>query len=353
MANILGKILGKKEMIKIGSITSITGDFAYYGELEKMGIDLALEEINKNGGINGMPLEIVREDDQSDPIRSVEVLNKLIHVDKIQAVIGSITSDEVIAQAPFIEKNKVAFLTAIANSGQIPAAGGYIFRIFPTTDQEGKNLVEAAVRRGKKTAAIIYINNAYGLELTKTIRREAALAGIEVLVAEGYKKDANDFRGQLRRVQEKNPNAVFLLGFPRDMGLILKQANDLKLGTDFFAPATFEKLVIETIAGEAAEGLVYVMPVDTFSDEFTRNFKKKYGKDPNFVNALNYDALNLLVVAIERSGYNGEAIRNELLKVADYPGASGIITFDETGQAINRPLEVKTIKEGEAVNYQQ
>ena len=347
------KELYQEETVKIGSITSITGEYAYYGELEKRGIDLALEEINKNGGINGLPVEIVREDDQGDPIRSVEVLNKLIQVDKIQAVIGSITSDEVIAQAPFIEKNKIAFLTAIANSGEIPAAGGYIFRIFPTTDQEGKNLVEAAARRGNKTGAIVYINNAYGLDLTKTIRREAPLAGIEILAAEGYKKDAKDFGGQLSRVREKNPNTIFLLGFPRDMGLILKQAKDMNLSTDFFAPATFENPVIKTIAGAGAEGIVYVMPVDTFSAAFTDNFKKKFGKDPNFVNALNYDALNLLAGAIGRAGYNGEAIKNELLKVADYPGASGNITFDETGQAINRPLKVKTIKEGESVNYQQ
>jgi branched-chain amino acid transport system substrate-binding protein len=353
MAKFLDKFLGKIEPIKIGNLTPLSGEYAYFGEWEKEGIDLALEEINKKGGINGHPVVVVREDDQADPVASVQALNKLILTEKVQAVIGPINSDSVIANAPFAEKNQVVLLTAIAGAFNIPAGGGYIFRIFPTTEQEGKSLVAAAITRGNKTAAIIYINNAYGLELAKTVRRESASGGIEVLVTEGYKKDENDFGGQLTRIKEKNPHMVFLLGYPRDMGLILKQAKELGLLTDFFAPDTFEDPTVRSIAGIAAEGIVYVLPNDTFSAAFMNNFKKKYGKEPNFVDALSYDALNLLALAIKRGGNNGQAIKNELQKIKDYQGASGNITFDESGQAINRPLTLKVVREGIAIPYQQ
>ncbi len=341
MAKILDKILGKKETVKIGSLSPLTGQFAYYGEWEKQGTDLAVEEINKKGGINGQPVEIVREDDQADPVQSVQAFNKLILVDKIQAVIGSLASEAVLADAPFANKNKVVLLTAIAGATGPHAPGGYVFRIFPSATEEGESLVAEAARRGNKTAAIIYINNAYGLELAKTVRRESPTAGIEILATEGYRKDETDFGGQLGRIKEKNPHTVFLLGYPKDMGLILKQARELDLRTDFFAPDTFSDPSIKSIAGPAAEGIVYVMPSEIFTSEFTSSFKKKYGRQPNYIDAMGYDAVNLLARAISRGGYRGEAIRDELLKIKDYAGVSGNITFDAGGAAINRPLTVK------------
>jgi len=102
MADFLGKIFGKKEAVKIGNLTPLSGDYAYYGEWEKRGIDLALGEINKSGGINGREVEIVRVDDRADPVACVEALNGLIHIHKVQVIVGPIGSDSVIADAPLI-----------------------------------------------------------------------------------------------------------------------------------------------------------------------------------------------------------------------------------------------------------
>jgi len=353
MAKLADKLLDKKEPIKIGVISVMTGDYAYYGDWEKSGIDLALEEINNQGGIGGRPVEIVREDDQADPVRSVEAVNKLVHVDKIQAIIGPMSSDNLIADAPFAAKNKVAMLSTCASAATTPIVGGYIFQIFPITSQIGKRLIEVVAQRGNKTAAIIYINNAYGIDLVKTIRREAPAVGVEILAAEGYKPDNENFTGQLSRIKAKNPNVVIVLGFPREMGHILKQARKLQLANDFFATDTFVGPIVKAVAGDAAEGIIYVIPNDTFPPEFVDKFKKKYGDLPNNYSALGYDALNLLVLAIRRGGYSGEAIKKELLKIKDYPGVSGNITFNENGQAINRPLTIKTVKGGASITYQK
>jgi branched-chain amino acid transport system substrate-binding protein len=185
------------------------------------------------------------------------------------------------------------------------------------------------------------------------VRSAAARHGIDIPVMEGYRTDITDFKEQLARIKEKNPDAIFLLSYPKDMGIILKQAYEEGIRTKFLAPDTFSDPGIIAGAGKITEGIVYVMPEEKFSDEFVKNFKKKYRKNPNAFNALNYDALNLLAIAIERGGNSGEAIKNELLKIKDYEGATGSITFDEKGNAINRPLKLKTIKEGKAVNYQQ
>jgi len=351
MANVLKSMFAKKEPIKIGHLTPLSGEYAYFGEWEKEGVDLAVEEANKKGGISGQKIIVLREDDQLDPAFSAALFNRLVHVYNVQAVVGSPSSDVLLAVAPVADKNKVVMLTALAGSTEISTASDYLFRTYPTTAQEGEQLASTVDRAGYKKAAIIYINNVYGIELAKSVKRKAAEFGIEILAMEGYRKDNADFAEPLSRIKEKNPQAVFLLGYPRDMELILRQARELEIELKYFAPDTFGDPKFQAGAGQAAEGVVYVAPVENMAPEFIENFKKKYKKDPNIFNAMTYDALNLLVLAIQRGGNNGEAIRNELLKVKDYQGASGIITFDEHGDAVNRPLELKTIKEGKKVSY--
>jgi len=350
MAKISDKILNGKEPIKIGNISVMSGEYAFYGNWEKNGVDLAAEELNGRGGINGRLFEIIREDDQADPVRSMEAISKLIHVDKVYAIIGPMSSDNLVADAPFAAKNKTVLLSAGASVAAVPDGRGYIFQIFPITSQIGKRLVEAAAQRGSKTAAIIYINNSYGVDLAKTIRREAPLAGIEIMAVEGYRPDNENFAGQLARIKEKNPRAVFILGYPREMGLILKQAQKNSLKADFFAPDTFAAPAIKSVAGTAAEGIIYIMPSDTFTPEFVGNFKKKYGHAPNYIEGLSYDAFNLLALAIGRGGHDGAKVRDILLGIKDYQGVSGIITFDEHGNAINRPLALRTVMEGREVH---
>jgi len=351
MTNAIKSLFAKKEPVKIGHLTPLSGEYARYGVWESEGIDLAAARINKKGGINGQKVVIAREDDRLDPVLSVVVFNKLIDTQKIQAAIGSPNSDVILADAAIAQTNKVVLISTAAGSPKISFAGEYVFRIFPLTGQEGEKLVSVAEQRGYKNAAIIYINNQYGLDLAKAVRRGAIERKIDILGIEGYKKDIVDFCDQLGRIKEKNPSVVFLLGYPKDMGLILRQAQELGIKCEYLASNTFGDPGIIAVAGKGAEGIIYVYPDEEYSPEFFKSFKKRYKKDPNIFNALGYDCLNLLALAIGKGGNNGTAIKDELFKVKDYQGASGIITFDKNGDAINRPLQLKTIKEGKAVPF--
>ena len=341
------------EPIKIGHITPLTGDAASYGEWEKDGTDLALAEINAKGGINGHQVVIVREDDKADPAQSVTALNKLISVDKVQSVIGAVSSGATLADAPIAEKNKVVLISTGAAAIKVSQAGDYIFRIFPSTAQEGDTLIAVAGQMGKKNVAIVYINNDFGVDLAKVIEKKAADQGIKVLAMESYTGDSTDFRTQLAKIGAKNPEAIFLLGYPKDMGLVLKQAGEMGIKAQFFAPDSFDDPTIIGTAGVTAEGVIYSLPSEQTSATFKESFKNKYGKDPSIMNALSYDAFNLLALAIQRGGNEGTAIKNELYKIHDYAGASGTIMIDSNGDAINRPLALKIIKDGKAVPYQQ
>jgi len=340
------------EPIKIGQIIPLTGDAAVYGEWESDGADLALAEVNAKGGINGRQVVIVREDDKVDPAQSVTALNKLISMDKVQAVMGVPSSGETLAAAPVAENNKVVLISDGAAAIKVASAGSYIFSIFPSTAQEGGKLTDLARNLGKTDAAIIYINNDFGSDLAKIVAENAAAKGITIVGSEGYSADAIDFRTQLAKISSKNPSVIFLLGYPKDMGLVLRQAGQMGIKSQFLATDAFDDPEIVKTAGAAAEGVIYVLPSDQATDAFKANFKSKYGKDASIMNALSYDSFNLLALAIQRGGNDGTAIKNELHKIRDYAGASGTITFGDGGVAINRPMIFKIIKNGRAVDYQ-
>jgi branched-chain amino acid transport system substrate-binding protein len=338
--------------IKIGHITPLTGDAATYGEWEKEGADMALTEWNAKGGINGCQVMIVREDDKVDPAQSVTALNKMISVDKVQAVMGLPSSGETLASAPVAEANKVVLLSDGAAAIKVSSAGDYIFRIFPSTAQEGGKMTDLAKSLNKTNAAIIYISNDFGTDMANVISKNANQKGITIVDSESYSSDAIDFRTQLAKISGKNPDIIFLLGYPKDMGLILKQAGEIGIKSQFLAPDSFDDPSIVATAGKAAEGVIYVVPSDQATDKFKADFKTRYGKEASIMNALSYDAFNLLALAIQKGGDNGTAIKNELYKIHDYAGASGIITIDSNGDAINRPMVFKVIKDGKAVSYQ-
>jgi branched-chain amino acid transport system substrate-binding protein len=340
------------EPIKIGQITSLTGDFAAYGVIEKDGADLAVDDINARGGINGRQLVIVREDDRADPAQSVTAINKLIGVDKVSAVVGTLSSGGTLAAAPVAEKSKVVLLSEGAGSVKISNAGDYIFRIYPSTAQEIDRLFTLVNQFGKRNVAIMYAMNEFGTDLNDIAKQRAASSGINILDSEGYAADGTDFRTQLAKIKTKSPEVVFLFGYSNDMGLILKQSGEMGIKTQFMAPDTFDSQAISK-AGKSAEGLIYVTPSDETSNAFKEAFKAKYGKDSGNLNAMNYDAVELLALAIERGGNDGTAIKNELYKIRDYAGASGSITIDSNGDAINRPMVLKTVKDGQTIPYQQ
>jgi len=341
------------EPIRIGHVTVLTGDYAWIGEGEKEGVDLAVEEINANGGINGRRLAIVREDDKMDPALSVTSINKLISVDKVQAVIGMMSSGGTLAAAPIVEKNKVVLISPLATSTKISGAGDYVFRIYANDAQEGEKLVQSAKEMGKTDAAIICMNNDFGSDMAMVISKNAEENGLAIVALENYSWDATDFRTQLAKIAEKKPDVIFLAGYTKDMSLVLKQDSEMGIKAQFMAPDTFDDPAILAAAGKAAEGTVYVFPKDSAPEGFKAAFKTRYGKDPYIVNELGYDALKLLALAIQKGGNDGTAIKNELYKIRDYAGTTGTVTIDSNGDAINRPMMLKIVKDGKAVDYQQ
>jgi branched-chain amino acid transport system substrate-binding protein len=178
--------LEEPQVIRIGHIGPLTGVMATYGEQEAQGIDFAVEEINANGGIKGKKLVVIHEDDQLDPTTATSALNKLITVDKVPAVIGELSVTNTLAIAPIAQKNKVVLISSLASSSKLSGAGDYIFKIYFTTTQESKKLVELTSSLNLTNGAILYINHDYGIDLAQLVKEEFVKNGGTISISEGY-----------------------------------------------------------------------------------------------------------------------------------------------------------------------
>jgi len=157
---------------KIGVIGPFTGEGATYGAAMKRGIELALEEINASGGINGNRLVAIYEDSKLLPKEGVNAFNKLVQIDKVPVIIGAAASRVTLAIAPLAQKNKVVLLSSISTSDSLRHVGDFIFRNVPPNSIQGKTAAYFIIQKlHKRKVAIFYKNDEYGSDLTKSFKK--------------------------------------------------------------------------------------------------------------------------------------------------------------------------------------
>ncbi|MBI1979885.1 MAG: ABC transporter substrate-binding protein [Elusimicrobia bacterium] len=344
----------KKEQqeIKIGAVLSITGSGAPYGEDAQRGIELAVNQINNKGGIKGEEVKLIVEDDQTDPKTSTLAVNKLISQDRVQVIIGAVTSSSMLADAPIAEKAKVVLLSPGASNPKITEAGDFIFRDWISDALEGKAMADYLYQREKvRKVAILYINNDYGTGLKEVFTERFKALGGDAILAESYNQDDTDFRSQLTKIKNARPERIYLPGYYKEMALTLKQAKEMGIKIPFRSVVTFEEPDLLKLAGKEAEGVIYSSPFydPSSEDEHIRNFvtgfKNKYQREPGIFAAHGYDAVFLIADAIERRGYKGESIRDGLYEIRDFRGVSGRMSFDKNGD-VTKPVAIKEIRNG-------
>jgi branched-chain amino acid transport system substrate-binding protein len=350
-------LVKKEETIKIGAILPLTGKDSTTAGTAKEGLLLAVEQINKLGGINGRKIELILEDSESDQTKAITAFNKLIFGDKVQVVIGGFTSMEAAALAPLAQSNKRILFSPTATTLVLNKAGDYVFKFREGIDLQGKKIAEVMQKLNIKKLAIIYNDTEIAHDLMNTFSQEAKSRGIEIVGVEKYTQKDIDFRTQLTKIKSKKPEAIYIIGYPKDVSMVVKQTRELGLQQQIFSINSAESSVIFEIAGPTAEGIIFttsplnckydVWPGKTFCDIY----KEKYGKDPDYRAAYLYDSLMIVVDAINKVGNDAEKLKIQLLKT-NFNGATGKTIFDSDGNA-QREVIIKTIKNGKFVPYEE
>lgn len=335
----------EKEVIKIGAILPLTGPAAWIGEQQREGIELAVKEINQNGGANGRPLQIIFEDSQGSPKEGVSAFNRILFEDpNIPAIFTSVSS-VTNALIPLANEKNVNLVLVAVTLPNIVEKSKWIARFTPDDYDQIVFLTKFLAEKFSdiKKIAISYINDDYGIEAKEVFKKQ--FQG-EIILKEAYSPTQTDFRDSLTKLKNSKADAVFIVGYTQAMPALLKQMKEMAIELPKFSllPASFPPII--KAGGEAMEG-VYCTNV-TIKGEFKIKFESSYGKAPGVFGALNYDATKVLAKVIEENGLSASSIREGLRKIKDYPGVSGNITVKENGD-VDYELGIVQIKEGKPV----
>jgi branched-chain amino acid transport system substrate-binding protein len=346
---------GASDTIVLGHLASMTGDTATFGTSCDEGLRLALEQINADGGVLGKQVVVITEDDRSVTSEARTAANKLITRDQVVALIGEIASSRSIAAAPVAQVAQIPMLSPGSTNPKVTEEGDYIFRSCFIDPFQGTAMATFAMENlGLRRFAILYANNSdYSVGL-RDFFKEAVLAnGGEIVAEESYaEKSDKDFKAQLTKIKETNPEAIYACGYYTEAGLIARQARELGITVPLLGGDGWDSDVTVQSGGQAVEGAYFTNHYAPDQDrpevqKFVADYKARYnGKVPDAMAILGYDAMRLMADAIERAGStDGAAIRNALAATQGFPGASGTITMDEHRNA-NKPAVVVQIRGG-------
>ena len=337
--------------IKIGAILTLTGDAAKYGENVKKGIELALQETNASGGIKGKILKVLYEDSKADPKVAVSAFQKLVTIDKVQIILGPMSSSEVLAVSPLAEKMKIIIFTPTASAPSITNAGDYIFRNVTSDVFEGEALSLFTFNDLKlKKVAIIYINNDYGIGLRDSFKNKFENLGGKIIEMESFEQSSTDMKSQISKIKAAKPEAVFVVGYI-EIGIILKQSSELGLKTQFLSCNMFEDPEILRIAGGISNGVYYTYRLfETKSTEkivnnFVEKYKLIYRSEPDIFSALGYDAMKILGHAMEKEGFTAGEVKQAIYSIQNLPTVTGTISYDNNGDVL-QSMGIKVVKDG-------
>ena len=344
----------KEKEIKIGAILPLTGSAAPYGQNAKRGIEIALDEVNTSFSKTGYKFKVIYQDSKTDPKEAVNALRHLYDAEKMRYIIGDINSTGVLAMAPVAEKSKILLLSPGASNPDISYAGDWIFRNWHSDALEGQIVAQFAFDSlGWKTAAVLYVNAAYGAGLAKTFKSMFEFKGGKIVAYEAYPQDATDMRTQIVKTLDSKPEGLYLPGWPKEMSVALKQLKEMKSTLPILSSQGFDDPSILQLAGNVAEGVIFSVPEipdpnDPVVKSFNEKYQIQYGQAPGVCSASGYDALRIYTWAIDRVGDNPEEVRNIMASLKDFKGADGPITFDEHGDLL-KPFMFKKVKDGKFI----
>lgn len=333
--------------VKIGGLAPLTGSLAIYGVTTTNGAELAVKEINANGGINGKQIDYIVLDTKGDATESVMAYNKLVD-DKVAAVIGDITSKPTVAVAEIAAQDNMPMITPTGTQVDITEAGPNVFRVCFTNPYQGTVLATLAKERFDAQTAGILVNNSsdYSDGIAKAFTEQAEKLGINITVKEGYADGDRDFRAQLTKISTVNPDVLLIPEYYEQASLIAAQAREMGVKSIFVGSDGWDGIskTLDETAYKVIENSYFTNHF-SMQDEspkiqnFIKAYKDTYKEDPSAFSALGYDAIYMMKEAIEKAGSTEKQAIVDALKGIEYDGITGYLTFDEN----NNPVKAVTI----------
>ena len=338
------------DTIKIGGIFPLSGSVAVYGTECRNGVELAINEINAAGGIDGKMLELVAEDDEGSPEKSVNAYKKLVTKDKCSIIIGSLTSGCTAAISSLAQAQKVLLLAPAATQTDITDAGDYVFRacfIDPFQGTVGGKF--ALEDLGAKNAAVLYdVQNDYSIGLYENFKVVFEQGGGKVVAEESYSTGDKDFNAQLTKIKTTNPDVVYLPDYYGTVALIAKQLRAQGINAPIVGADGWDG-IIDNAGDEVLNGFYSNHYAADSTDgkvvTFVNSYKAKYGLTPVSFAALGYDCVYLLKDAMGAAkSADSTTLKDQLMKT-NGAYVTGNLTFDAKRNPVKSAVMLEIVKQ--------
>ena len=357
---------GEKETYKVGALFSTTGPNSNLGLPEKETVDMMVEKINADGGINGHPLEVVFYDTETDPAKCATLATKLIEQDNVLAIIGPTSSPESLGIIDTVTTAKIPLISCAANIGIVtPVSERYWVFKTPQADKEVADEILRYMQQHNITKiAIITDVNAFGAGGKTVLKSDAGNYGITIVDEQTFASDDTSMQSQLTHIKGTDAQAVVCWATDKPSAIVAQDMSTLQMNIPLFCSHGIANPAFISEAGDAANGVIFAagkllvvdeVPAEDQQRDVLVQYKNDYGNFTNGKTASTfgghaYDALSMVVIALGKiqegldTAAARQAVRDQIEQIHDFVGISGVFTMSPTDHLGMQPGSLAVVE---------
>lgn len=340
-----------QDAVRIGFHAPLTGFAAADGTSARNGAELAVEQANAEGGIDGRQIELVVYDDQAEPKQAVPIATKLIEQDGVKVAVSGSYSAPTRAAAGVFQEAGIPYLSAYAVHPDITRAGDYVFRtsfVGEVQGRAGAKLIGEDL--GKSRVVLITLNNDFGKSLAAGFKEAADRYGIEIAAEYEYAIQDRQFGPIVARVKADQPDAIYATGYFFTAGPLVSQLRAAGVDVPVIGQEGYDSAKFMEIAGPAAEGVIITTSLDRDSDApeartFIEQFEEKAGFPADMVAASAHTATTVAIEAMRQAGTEDPAAIRDAIAATDLEASTGRISFNQLGE-VQKDVQVQVVRDG-------
>jgi branched-chain amino acid transport system substrate-binding protein len=350
--------------IKVGAILAVTGPASFLGAPEAKTLEMLVEEINAKGGVNGNKIDLIIKDSGGSPEKAISFAKQLIEEDKVFAIIGPSTSGETMKIKNIAEEGKTILLSCAAAEVIVDPVAKYVFKTPQKDSFAVMKIYDQMKKMGISRIGVVTGNTGFGQAGKEQLEKIAPDYGIKILISEVYDKSATDLTAVATKLKAQDVQAVVNWSIVPAQAIIAKNMKQIGMDVPLFQSHGFGNIKYVEAAGVAAEGIIFpagrLLIAEKLPDsnvqkpvllKYKKDYESKYKEDASTFGGHAYDAMVILVKAIEKAGPDKEKARDAIEHLKGLVGTGGVFNFspgDHNGLGIDS-FAMITVKKGQFV----
>lgn len=337
------------QTIKLGAIYPLSGPLGFLGAGNRIGVEIALDLANKQGGVNGKKLELILEDSKSEPTAGLTAFKKLVEIDKVPLIFTTLTS-VVMAIKPVVDKTGV-LLFSESTHPKLVEGSNFILRNFPTVDNSAKKAYQFALENKYKKIAVLYAEEEWGQQAFSSMQQICENGDCKIVASNSFTKSATDLRVEILKIKAAKPDLVLIFAIGPASAIAFKQAKELGLNAKMIGYIVCSQL--ESVYRDFLQYLDNISTLEvlvdknnqsyqSLSEEYFKRYPNRYLDQEVY---LTFDAINIVIEALKNGRNSGKEIRDYILDKKIFFGASGKIEFQNNGDS-RRDWMIQDINNG-------